>query len=88
MDADGTTLQLVQPLAPGPVADRFGAYGEGLDHICFLVDNVDDARSALGFVDQTIVSMGGRGAPVCFLPPRVAGVLIELTEPVDATLAR
>ena len=75
-----TTLQLVRPMAPGAVADFLAQRGEGLHHVCFTVDDLDEAvASARGGAAATPY-MGGRGARVCFLAERPHGVLVELTE--------
>jgi methylmalonyl-CoA/ethylmalonyl-CoA epimerase len=80
--AGDTTLQLVQPLLAGSLADYLAAHGEGLHHVCFAVDTLEPALDALpGEADRVNgISMGGRGCRVVFLGARPAGVLIELTE--------
>jgi catechol 2,3-dioxygenase-like lactoylglutathione lyase family enzyme len=86
LDLGETTIQLVQPLRAGPLTEWLDANGEGLHHVCFLVDG--DVRDALQRLDDQgarHVYLGGRGADVCFLDETPCGVLIELTEVTAAT---
>jgi len=78
--AGDTTLQLVQPMRPGAVADWLRAYGEGLHHICFDVPDLVGALASLPDEDASAITMGGRGCPVAFIEARPHGVVIELTE--------
>lgn len=87
LDAGDTTLQLVQPLLPGTLADHLDQRGEGLHHLCLLVDDVREAADALSGASRPYVYRGGRGADVCFVEPAPCGVLIELTEPGDGIVA-
>jgi methylmalonyl-CoA epimerase len=81
LDLGDTTVQLVQPLRGGPLTDWLDTNGEGLHHICFLVDgDVRDAVSLLDDQGERHVYQGGRGAEVTFLGETPCGVLIELTE--------
>jgi methylmalonyl-CoA/ethylmalonyl-CoA epimerase len=81
LEAGDTTLQLVQPLVPGSVADFLASSGEGLHHICFAVD---DLVAALGSLpgDQPMdgIYVGGRQCRVSFTSGRPSGVVVELTE--------
>jgi methylmalonyl-CoA/ethylmalonyl-CoA epimerase len=81
LDAGDTTLQLVEPLAPGPLMDDLDARGEGLHHVCFLVDDLDAALTSFERDINSEPYIGGRGSRVCFLAKRRIGVLVELTEP-------
>lgn len=74
-----TQVQLAEPVGPGSVFDFVEDRGEGLHHICFAVDNIDDV---LGGVAQTSDSifLGGRDRRACFFEEQPLGVLIELTE--------
>lgn len=87
LDAGDTTLQLVQPLSPGILTKHLEQRGEGLHHLCFLVDDVREAAWSLGGDPRPYVYRGGRGADVCFVDPTPCGVLIELTEPGDGIVA-
>ncbi len=84
LDLGDTTLQLVQPLGPGPLTDWLDVHGEGLHHVCFLVDDVPATLDALEDQGRRFVYLGGRGADVCFIGETPCNVLVELTEPTDA----
>jgi methylmalonyl-CoA/ethylmalonyl-CoA epimerase len=90
LEAGDTTLQLVQPLRAGGLADYLAANGEGLHHVCFAVDLLEPALAHLPGEEDRVGSiyMGGRGCRVVFLAARSAGVLVELTEtsPTDPPL--
>lgn len=86
LDLGDTTVQLVQPLEPGPLTDWLDANGEGLHHICFLVEgDLDHALDTLDDRGRRHVYLGGRGAEVCFLGKTACGVLIELTGPTSSS---
>lgn len=80
LEAGDTTVQLVQPLGPGPAKEFLDARGEGLHHICFVVDDVASAAAASEPEIDVATAIGGRGTRVCFLKHLIAGVLVELTE--------
>lgn len=82
LECGDTTLQLVQPLRDGALADHLRERGEGLHHVCFTVEDLDATLAALGTSIETAPYMGGKGARVCFLAERSSGVLVELTEPL------
>ena len=79
LEVGDTTLQLVQPLQPGPTADFLAERGEGLHHLCFAVSDLHSALESLPGEAHVTVSEGGRGAPVSFIRARPNGVTIELT---------
>ena len=79
-----TRLQLVEPTAPGPLQDHLDVAGEGLHHVCFAVDDIDQALSHLAAGEAVRVVRGGGGRRACFLPARPGGLRIELTEIVPA----
>lgn len=83
LDAGDTTIQLVQPLAAGPVADWLAAHGEGLHHICLLVDSIPSTLDSLGDRGRRFIYRGGRGADVCFIEATPCSVLVELTEATE-----
>lgn len=77
---DGSVLQLVQPTGPSPVWDFLDQHGEGLHHVCFVVQ---DAASTLAVADGDSgrsVLIGGRGRRCAFLNMRPHGLLVELIE--------
>lgn len=76
---EGATVQLVQPVAPGPIRDFLASHGEGPHHVCFCVDQIADflCRPA---ESETKIFTGGRGRQACFLAARPAGLQVELIE--------
>jgi methylmalonyl-CoA epimerase len=78
--AGATTLQLVQPLRPGPIRDHLEERGEGLHHVCFAVADIGDAVQRLAPGSDVDVVVAGRGRRACFLPDPGHGMRIELTE--------
>lgn len=80
LDGGGTMLQLVQPIAPGPLADHLSEQGEGLHHVCFAVDRLEPVVAAMAPGAETQISMGGRGRRTVFLPKVQFGLRTELTE--------
>lgn len=85
LEAGDTTLQLVQPLQPGPVADYIATHGEGLHHVCFAVDDVVGALQKLPGGEPTDrVYAGGKGCRVSFITARPSGVNVELTETIPS----
>jgi methylmalonyl-CoA epimerase len=81
IECGDTTLQLVQPLAAGPLTEHLQTQGEGLHHVCFAVDDLDATLARLGAPLDRPPYLGGKGARVCFLTERSHGLLVELTEP-------
>jgi catechol 2,3-dioxygenase-like lactoylglutathione lyase family enzyme len=77
---DQTFVQLAQPVGPGRIDDFLRAHGEGLQHICFLVDDTAASAALLG-ADPAAVFAGGGGRPMCFLSERPNGVTVELAQP-------
>ncbi len=86
--AGATTLQLVQPLGPGPIQDHLEQRGEGLHHVCFSVPDIGAAVQSLAPGSDVRVVVAGRGRRACFLPDRPHGVRIELTEVEPAASRR
>jgi methylmalonyl-CoA/ethylmalonyl-CoA epimerase len=95
-DADGAAIaglaageslvELLEPRAPGsPIAKFIDSRGPGIHHICFAVDNLDQAldrcrAAGVRLIDQT-PRVGAEGKRIAFLhPSATGGVLIELTE--------
>ena len=81
-------IELLEPLGPETPVGRFlERRGEGLHHLCFQTDGIDQELSGLKakgveLIDQEPrVGLAGR---ICFLHPRaMKGVLVELAEPLD-----
>lgn len=86
LECGDTTLQLVQPLADGPIATHLRTKGEGLHHICFAVDDLPGAVATGLLRIEGVPYVGGKGSQVCFLSDPVHGVVVELTEGDPETL--
>jgi methylmalonyl-CoA/ethylmalonyl-CoA epimerase len=80
LDAADSTIQLLQPLRAGPLADWLDTHGEGLHHLCFLADDIPAALDAIRDKGDRRIYPGGRGADVCFIDATPCGVVLELTE--------
>jgi methylmalonyl-CoA/ethylmalonyl-CoA epimerase len=95
-DADGASIiglaageslvELLEPREAGtPVAKFLDTRGPGIHHICFAVDDLDDAlarcrAAGIRLIDQT-PRVGAEGKRIAFLhPSATGGVLVELTE--------
>jgi methylmalonyl-CoA epimerase len=78
--AGDTTVQLVEPLVNGELADALVDRGEGLHHICFEVGNLAEALTELPGESDRPIERGGRGRNVAFLGHRPNNALIELAE--------
>ncbi len=69
----------------GPVAKYIDKKGEGVQHVAFRVENIDDALQELKdkgirLIDET-PRMGAGGAKIAFLHPKAtSGVLVELCQ--------
>lgn len=79
-------LELLESTAPdGPVAKYIDSRGEGVQHIAFRVENIDDALKELKekgvrLIDQE-ARKGAGGARIAFIHPKEThGVLVELCE--------
>jgi methylmalonyl-CoA epimerase len=80
-------IELIAPLARDTEVARFlERRGEGLHHVAYQVQSVDEALSALAasgvrLIDET-PRVGIRGSRVAFLhPSSMGGVLTEIVEP-------
>lgn len=68
-----------------PIAKFVAKRGPGIHHICFAVDDLDDAlarcrKHGVRVIDET-PRVGAEGKRIAFLhPSSTSGVLIELTE--------
>ena len=82
-------LELLEPLEGEKVISKFlEREGEGIHHICFEVNNVEEAADHLKEKGYTPVwerpRTGAQGAQVNFLRPKeTGGVLIELSQPAN-----
>ena len=83
----GTTIELVEPMAPdAPVAKFLDKRGPGLHHLCLRVPDIEAAMAQLKergvqFIDEQ-PRRGAHGSRIAFLKPAsVGGLLVELKQP-------
>jgi len=82
----GSFVQVLTPLGPDTPVGRFlEKKGEGLHHLAFAVDDIDEALEHLRSTGARLVDetprAGGRGAKIAFVHPQsLGGTLIELVE--------
>jgi len=79
-------IELLESTEPdGPVAKYINAKGEGVQHVAFRVENIDEALQELKakgvrLIDQE-ARKGAGGARIAFIHPKEShGVLVELCE--------
>ena len=82
----GSELELLESTEPdGPVAKYIDARGEGVQHIAFRVEDIEEALEELKakgirVIDQTPRN-GAGGAKIAFIHPKETnGVLVEICE--------
>ncbi|MBW6485339.1 MAG: methylmalonyl-CoA epimerase [Syntrophobacterales bacterium] len=81
-------IELLESTAPdGPIAKFIEAKGEGIQHIAFAVDNLEEALRELEAKNFRLIDhkprMGAGGKKIAFLHPKDSGgVLVELCEKV------
>ena len=82
LDTGNAFLQLVEPLDAGsPLAAWLEEHGEGLHHICFGVDDVEAAVTAISDPGSAVALGNGRGRLSSFVTAEDShGVRIECTE--------
>ena len=71
--------------ADGPVAKYIEKKGEGIQHVAFRVENIEDALAELKAKGVRLIDekprIGAGGAKIAFLHPKATrGVLVELCE--------
>jgi len=82
-------VELLESTAPdGPIAKYLEKRGEGIQHIAFRVDNLEEALAELKDKGIRLIDekprQGAGGAKIAFLHPKSThGVLIELSERED-----
>jgi len=81
-----THVELLESLTPeGPIGRFIARRGEGIHHLCFLVDDLEAALAAcrqagMALIDETPRD-GAHGRRVVFVHPKSThGVLIELSQ--------
>ena len=79
-------VELLESTSPdGPVAKYIEKKGEGIQHIAFRVENIEDAldelrKKGIRLIDEK-PRIGAGGAKIAFLHPKATnGVLVELCE--------
>jgi len=81
-----SNLELLEPTSPdSPIAKFIGKRGEGIHHICFRVENIEEHLERLKAKGYRLINEapvpGAHGCRVAFLHPAAGnGVLIELSE--------
>jgi methylmalonyl-CoA/ethylmalonyl-CoA epimerase len=81
-----SNLELLEPTSPdSPIAKFIEKRGEGIHHLCFRVDNIEEHLERLKAEGYRLVNEapvpGAHGCRVAFLHPSAGnGVLIELSE--------
>jgi methylmalonyl-CoA epimerase len=85
--AEGGEIELLEPIdAQSGIAKFLESRGEGIHHICFEVDNVDNELCTLADKGAQLIDKEGRlglAGKVGFIHPKsTKGVLIELAQKV------
>lgn len=85
-ESGGTAIELLEPLSDNsPISKFLEKRGEGIHHICFLVDDIELTlerlkKEGVQLIDQC-PRPGAHGTKVAFLHPKaLKGVLIEIAE--------
>lgn len=79
-------VELLESTSPdGPVAKYIEKNGEGIQHIAYKVDNIDEALAQLKARGVRLIDekprIGAGGARIAFIHPKATfGILIELCE--------
>lgn len=79
-------VELLESTAPdGPIAKYIDKKGQGIQHIAFRVENIEEALAELKEKGVKLIDekprMGAGGAKIAFLHPKATnGVLVELSE--------
>jgi methylmalonyl-CoA/ethylmalonyl-CoA epimerase len=79
-------VELLESTAPdGPIAKFLEKKGQGIHHVAFRVDNVEEALAELKEKGIRLIDekprMGAGGAKIAFLHPKATnGILVELCE--------
>jgi methylmalonyl-CoA/ethylmalonyl-CoA epimerase len=83
-------VELLESTDPeGPIAKYIDKKGEGIQHIAFRVDNIEEAienmkQKGVRMIDE-IPRYGAGGAKIAFCHPKsTGGVLVELSEREEA----
>ena len=82
----GTAIELLEPLGENsPISKFLEKRGEGIHHVCFIVDDIEAALERLRCEGIDLIDneprIGAYNAKVAFIHPKAMnGVLIELAE--------
>jgi methylmalonyl-CoA/ethylmalonyl-CoA epimerase len=83
-----TEVELLQSTAPdGPIAGFIEKKGEGVQHVAFMVDNIEEALKELEakgirLIDK-VPRKGAGGKKIAFVHPKdTFGVLVELCQKI------
>jgi methylmalonyl-CoA/ethylmalonyl-CoA epimerase len=93
LDAGNTHIELLEPLSPEtPVGKFLTKRGQGLHHLCFGIDDIEQELQQLKGKETKLIDespkIGAGGAKIAFVhPSATGGVLMELSQPLDATKA-
>ena len=86
LEAPSARIELLEPLRENtPVGKFLQKRGEGLHHLCYEVENIEETLEKLREKGVEILEpaprKGAKGAKIAFLHPKsTGGVLIELKE--------
>lgn len=92
VSAGEVKLEFLQPLGEGPIQRFLEKRGEGLHHVAFSVENLEQALAELKAHGVKLVDekprVGFGGHRVAFVHPKsFGGVLVELVEDRDGALS-
>jgi methylmalonyl-CoA/ethylmalonyl-CoA epimerase len=77
-------IELLQPISGKSTAQMWlESHGEGISHIAFIVDDIEEAKSTMveaGFTIFTSMDNEGGGGTAFFSNEKVGGVVIEMEE--------
>lgn len=87
---EGVQLEFIQPIQPGTgVAKFLEKRGEGLHHVSFEVDDIEETIKNVGTKGGTLINrepwQGIRGRTAFVHPSSLNGVLVELDQPTPKT---
>lgn len=87
VELPNTKIELLAPLGEGsPIAAFLARTGGGMHHVCYEVEDIQDARDRLLARGARVLGdgepkIGAHGKPVLFLHPKgFSGTLIELEQ--------